>query len=207
MRNFFKLLQRLRKRGQKPEEKKELPLEPSEILPPGESPQVPYPEASDALPGAESFGAGRLVELSAEEPSEALPGFDSPAELPAMEEPVALPEPATEAHAGGNIPAEREEQDNHNSLLGQLHRIFPGFPRSKGYSSNWEHLMDELWRIDQYIHAQILRWRETIAKHKPEKHWGMLRVTAEEIDAYLESDFSPAGDLHPSLESRMEKYW
>ena len=202
MRNLFRLLQRLRSKSRDTEKQKEIPLEPSETLPIDGSPQLSDLENSEALPGEESWA----VDPSAEESSEAMPEFNSLDEFSTMEPPAAPPEPTPEVHSAG-VQSKHEPVEQANSLLGQLGRLFPHFSQLKGYESNREHLMDELWRIDHYLHAQIVRWKETIAEHKPARQWGMLRVTAEEIEAYLESDFKPAGELSSSMESRMQEYW
>jgi hypothetical protein len=76
-----------------------------------------------------------------------------------------------------------------------------------GYRTSREHLLDELRRIDQYVRAQMVRWRETVAAHKPEEQWGMVRVTGAEVDAFLDSSFNPADGLTASLEQRLQPYW
>src|SRR5690242_4780725 len=81
-------------------------------------------------------------------------------------------------------PALEEEMDDSAPLnMPEPDQNLGGF----GYRSSREHLLNELRRIDQYVRAQMVRWRETVAAHKPEEQWGMVRVTGAEVDAFLES--------------------
>src|SRR5947208_16798253 len=52
------------------------------------------------------------------------------------------------------------------------------------YSSNAEHIRDELARIDQLVRAQVIRWRNSITPDKPPEDWGMARLSEREIEAY-----------------------
>ena len=70
------------------------------------------------------------------------------------------------------------------------------------YGDSDEHLGEELARIDQLVRAQTIRWRAQIAAFKPEHLWGMLHVTDAEVDAYLNSPFTPPADTPgPYLEA------
>jgi ATPase family associated with various cellular activities (AAA) len=63
------------------------------------------------------------------------------------------------------------------------------------YRDSDEHLGEELARVDQLVRAQTVRWRALIAAFKPEQLWGMVHVTDEEVDAYLNAPFAPPADV------------
>src|SRR5215207_8668763 len=73
-----------------------------------------------------------------------------------------------------------------------------------GYRNSDEHLRDELERIDCYVRAQTARWRAMIGEHKPEGYWGMIHVTHEEVEAYLNASFIPPGELPPEMEDLLK---
>jgi AAA+ superfamily predicted ATPase len=75
------------------------------------------------------------------------------------------------------------------------------------YASSDEHLWEELRRVDLLIRAQTIRWRTTIASTKPEQLWGMVHVTDDEVDAYLQTSFVPPGYLPASLVATLKPYW
>jgi hypothetical protein len=75
------------------------------------------------------------------------------------------------------------------------------------YSNDGEHLDDELRRVDSLVRAQALRWKLTIATTKPESLWGMLHVSAEELDAYLAAPFVAPGGLPASLQEPLAGLW
>ncbi len=77
----------------------------------------------------------------------------------------------------------------------------------QGYATSEEHLWDELRRIDLLVRAYTVRWRSTIGKYKPEHLWGMVHVSDAEIDAYLQSSFSPPGALNPQSEPELLRHW
>jgi ATPase family associated with various cellular activities (AAA) len=88
------------------------------------------------------------------------------------------------------------------------HVLFtPANVPGEAYTTSGEHLTDELQRIDQFIRAQTVRWKRTIAAGKPEKLWGMVHVTEAEVDAYLNSPFRSEHDLPPDLERELSHYW
>jgi hypothetical protein len=84
---------------------------------------------------------------------------------------------------------------------------YKGRRDDRGYRSSDEHLRDELERIDCYVRAQTERWRAMIGDHKPEGYWGMVHVTHEEVEAYLNASFIPPGDLPPEMEDLLKGYW
>lgn len=195
MRSLFRWFERIKSGSRKNRQssgKEEIPLEPDEIL---------TPEALSELPDPK-----QPRELSRQEPSTMLPDIEQPAELPSFEQPALLePPPGTEPP--GRLPLETEALEEENDPKTGFSWKLPAFGARNGYASSREHLMDELWRIDQYVHAQIVRWRETIAQHKPEQQWGMLRVSTQEIDDYLKSGFNAGDDINPNLEGRLKIYW
>jgi AAA+ superfamily predicted ATPase len=69
-----------------------------------------------------------------------------------------------------------------------------------------EHLWDELRRVDQLVRAQTVRWKQTIAETKPDRLWGMVHVSTQEVDAYLAGEFEPPGTLPPELEVTVGPY-
>lgn len=75
------------------------------------------------------------------------------------------------------------------------------------YSNDREHLDDELRRVDSLVRAQALRWKLTIAATKPESLWGMLHVSAEELDAYLAAPFVAPGELPAALDEPLAGLW
>ena len=75
------------------------------------------------------------------------------------------------------------------------------------YASSDEHLWEELRRIDLLVRAQTIRWRLTIAATKPEQLWGMVHVTDAEVEAYLQSEFTPPGSLPGELVESLKSYW
>jgi SpoVK/Ycf46/Vps4 family AAA+-type ATPase len=75
------------------------------------------------------------------------------------------------------------------------------------YASSDEHLWDELRRLDQLVRAETVRWRSTIAAHKPQHLWGMVHVTDAEVDAYLRSTFASPHQLRTNLEDAGADHW
>src|SRR5947209_18315973 len=78
---------------------------------------------------------------------------------------------------------------------------------SGGYGSTREHLHDELWRVDQLVRAQVVRWHLTLADTKPERLWGMVHVTEREVDAFLEAPFLAFDEMPAALENVLRPYW
>jgi hypothetical protein len=99
-------------------------------------------------------------------------------------------------------PTEIEAESGPTSELRSLNSQ-PG----TGYHSSDEHLHDELRRIDCYVRAQTTRWRAMIGDHKPVCHWGMVHVSHEEVEAYLNAQFVPPGDLPPSMDAMLKRFW
>jgi len=58
-----------------------------------------------------------------------------------------------------------------------------------------------LRRLDHLVRAQTIRWRLTVADTKPPRAWGMVLVSDEEIQRYLESPFQPPGTSPPEAET------
>jgi ATPase family associated with various cellular activities (AAA) len=75
------------------------------------------------------------------------------------------------------------------------------------YSTDAEHLADELRRVDLLVRAQALRWKLTTAPTKPDSLWGMLHVSADELDAYLRAPFVPPGELPAELDGVLAGPW
>ena len=74
------------------------------------------------------------------------------------------------------------------------------------YASDAEHLADELRRVDLLVRAQALRWKLTTAPAKPEGLWGMLHVSAGELDAYIDAPFVPPGELPAGLDDALSGF-
>jgi ATP-dependent 26S proteasome regulatory subunit len=75
------------------------------------------------------------------------------------------------------------------------------------YTSSYEHLCDELRRLDLLLRGQTRRWHETIAATKPQQTWGMVHVTDAEVDAYLATPFTPPHELPGTLEGVLAEHW
>ncbi|MBV9958212.1 MAG: AAA family ATPase, partial [Acidobacteria bacterium] len=75
------------------------------------------------------------------------------------------------------------------------------------YASSEEHLWDELRRIDLYVRAQTILWRETTGASKPAQMWGMVNVTDAEMDAYLQSPFLPLDYAAAGVEDSVAGFW
>jgi len=58
-----------------------------------------------------------------------------------------------------------------------------------------------LRRLDHLVRAQTIRWRLTVADTKPPRAWGMVLISDEEIQRYLESPFQPPGSAPPEVEA------
>lgn len=71
----------------------------------------------------------------------------------------------------------------------------PVYLSDKPYSNSFDHLQDELARVDLLVRAQIVRWRMTIAETKAPEFWGMLHVTDAEISRYLAAPIAPPDHL------------
>ena len=52
-----------------------------------------------------------------------------------------------------------------------------------GYATSVQHLEDELARIDRFVRAATLVWRQTLGQTKPQRLWGIPYVGGDEIDA------------------------
>jgi AAA+ superfamily predicted ATPase len=76
----------------------------------------------------------------------------------------------------------------------------------EAYGDSLEHLWDELARIDQLVRAQTVRWRLTVAATKPAHLWGMVHVTDEEVQAYLDAGFLPPDRPPPEVEAAAAPY-
>jgi len=55
------------------------------------------------------------------------------------------------------------------------------------YLQSIDHIHDELTRIELLVRAQVVRWRLSSACVGPERDWGMVVVSQEEVDHYLKS--------------------
>lgn len=78
-----------------------------------------------------------------------------------------------------------------------------------GYASSWEHLADELARVDELVRAQTERWRQSIAATKPDDEWGMAYVDDAEVSRYLTTPFRlPGADSAPgaAADTRMASF-
>src|SRR5262249_2891298 len=75
------------------------------------------------------------------------------------------------------------------------------------YTASYEHLCDEICRLDHLIRAQTRRWHHTIAAAKPPQSWGMVHVTDAEIEAYLTSSFIPPHELSGDLDAVLADDW
>jgi ATP-dependent 26S proteasome regulatory subunit len=80
-------------------------------------------------------------------------------------------------------------------------------PSSGPYAGSGEHLRDELTRIDLLVRAQVVRWRLTLAAHKPENLWGMVHVTEAEIGAYLDAPVASADYVPQAVLEALRPFW
>lgn len=76
----------------------------------------------------------------------------------------------------------------------------------RGYHSSDEHLWDELCYVEQLVRAHTERWRRTLGENKPERLWGMIHVTAAEVQAYLDNDCQLPDRLPPDIEQVLQPY-
>lgn len=77
---------------------------------------------------------------------------------------------------------------------------------SAAYSTSDEHLWDELCRIEHLVAAQTVRWRRTLGENKHERLWGMVHVTAAEVDVYLNNVCQLPDDLPHEVIQEMQPY-
>jgi DNA polymerase III delta prime subunit len=74
------------------------------------------------------------------------------------------------------------------------------------YTHSDEHLWDELCRIEHLVRAQTERWRRTVGEHKPERLWGMIHVTAQEVETYLNTPCHLPDRLPADIEAALQPY-
>jgi hypothetical protein len=138
------------------------------------------------------------------------------AEAPAEEEPptqaihpaaeaMAQEEPAAEmqAESGSSAAGEPEPAAEQRREDGPKEQEGPPRP----YSSSEEHLWDELCRVEHLVRAHTERWRLTLGENKPERLWGMLHVTAQEVQTYLDYPCDLRDRLPEQIERALQPYW
>jgi len=62
-------------------------------------------------------------------------------------------------------------------------------PDPEPYTTNLEHLYDELRRIDLLVRAQVERWRRAVGEDRVDTEWGTGILDPREIDRFLGHDF------------------
>jgi len=97
------------------------------------------------------------------------------------------PEPADEATM---LPADERSDD----------------ASTDGYQSSDALLWDELCRIEHLVAAHTVRWRRTLGENKHERLWGMVHVTAAEVDLYLENVCQLPDDLPHEVIQEMQPH-
>lgn len=75
------------------------------------------------------------------------------------------------------------------------------------YRTNRDHLDDEWARLELLIRAQVIRWRQSAAGAAPENTWGMVVVSQEEVEAYLDSPIEPPSAQGESVSEEVKRYW
>lgn len=74
------------------------------------------------------------------------------------------------------------------------------------YGQSIDHVHDELTRIELLVRAQVVRWQMSAACAGLERDWGMVLVSREEVDHYLNSPLETPGSL-PSVVWHLVKPW
>jgi hypothetical protein len=75
------------------------------------------------------------------------------------------------------------------------------------YIRNSDHILDEFARLDLLIKAQVIAWQLSTACAGPERDWGMVVVSREEVDTYVNSAFEPPGSLTDELPAPIKPWW
>lgn len=75
------------------------------------------------------------------------------------------------------------------------------------YRTNRDHLDDEWARLELLIRAEVIRWRQSATGAAPENTWGMVVVSHEEVEAYLNSPIEPPGMRRESVSEEVTGCW
>jgi hypothetical protein len=75
------------------------------------------------------------------------------------------------------------------------------------YLKSTDHIHDELTRIELLVRAQVVRWRLSSACVGPERDWGMVVVSQDEVDHYLKSPVETPGTLPAAVWKYVKPWW
>lgn len=75
------------------------------------------------------------------------------------------------------------------------------------YLQSIDHVHDELTRIELLVRAQVVRWQMSSACAAPERDWGMVVVSRDEVDHYLKSPIEGPGALLPAVWKCVKPWW
>src|ERR1041385_3882536 len=75
------------------------------------------------------------------------------------------------------------------------------------YGRSADHLHDELARIELLVKAQVIAWRRSAACSGPESSWGMVLISDEEVNRYLESQLRAPGELSDKVLEEIKPWW
>jgi hypothetical protein len=75
------------------------------------------------------------------------------------------------------------------------------------YQRSLDHVYDELARIELLVRAQVIRWRHSAACAGAEHNWGMVVVSNEEVDHYLNSPVVPVDSLPTAVSGFLKPWW
>ena len=71
------------------------------------------------------------------------------------------------------------------------------------YGRSADHLLDELARIELLVKAQVIAWRRSAACAGPESSWGMVLISDDEVNRYLESQLRAPGELSDEVSKEL----
>ncbi len=75
------------------------------------------------------------------------------------------------------------------------------------YLQSIDHVHDELTRIELLVRAQVVRWQMSSACAGPERDWGMVLVSRDEVDHYLKSSIEAPGTLPAAVWKCVKPWW
>lgn len=75
------------------------------------------------------------------------------------------------------------------------------------YLESIDHVNHELIRIELLVRAQVVRWQMSAACAAQERDWGMVLVSHEEVDHYLNSPLETPGSLPSAVQHLVKPWW
>ena len=72
------------------------------------------------------------------------------------------------------------------------------FPSGTSYESNWDHIFEELKRLDLLLHCQVLKKRDLQSSDPLDQFRGLV-LSEKEIDLLLSDVPRPSGEEHPGF--------